>query len=201
MSDQKYCYPPDYTVLINKPGFRDADELEKFERKLTGDRSLEKLPEGDFDLDHLRAIHKFLFRGIYDWAGEIRVVEISKGGQWFLNRRFITQGMRNVHGRILEHDYLRGLSPQDFSALAGEIIGDVNYIHPFREGNGRTQICFYEQLAENAGYEVDLSNIRRSDWTSASRQAHMGNYVPMGKCLYETLFPNPSESETTQETD
>ena len=70
MSDRDYCYPPDYIVLRNRLNIRDALALEAAERELVAQRLLEPVPAGDFDLDHLKAIHRHLFQDLYAWAGE-----------------------------------------------------------------------------------------------------------------------------------
>jgi cell filamentation protein len=67
-----------------------------------------------------------------------------------------------------------------FAAAAGGIKGDVNYVHPFREGNGRTQVYYLEQLAEQAGHRLDLSQLDPDRWIAASRAAHNDDYTPMG---------------------
>jgi cell filamentation protein len=187
MSDTVYCYPPDYTVLNNRLGLRDADALDRAERRLVYLRQAEDIPTGDFDLAHLRAIHRHLFQDVFDWAGDIRTVEISKGGSQFQFMRYIETGMADVHRRIKTHDYLRKLSPDEFADLAAEILGDINYVHPFREGNGRTQVLFIKQLAQRAGHDIDLTKLRGDDWMAASREAHQANYQPLRQCLRETI--------------
>ena len=86
MSDRDYCYPPDYTVLRNRLNIRAAPTLEAAERQLVAQRLLEPVPAGDFDLAHLKAIHRHLFQDVYAWAGEIRTVEIAtmlrRDGAW-----------------------------------------------------------------------------------------------------------------------
>ncbi len=141
MSDDPYVYAGT-TVLKNRLDITDADELDLMERRLVRVRLEEGVPGGEFDLAHLRAIHRHLFQDMYDWAGEIRTVEIAKGGHQFQFRQYIATGMRDVHRRLEERDFLRGLRRRDFAAAAGPIIGDVNYVHPFREGNGRTQLLY-----------------------------------------------------------
>jgi len=183
MSDTRYCYPPNYTVLINKLDLRDASQLERVERRLVVQRSLDGIPMGDFDLAHLQAIHRHLFQDVYDWAGAIRETEISKGGSQFQFRQYIETGMTDVHRRIRSHAYLKNLSSPSFADLAGEIIGDVNYVHPFREGNGRTQMHYLKQLCAQAGHAIDLTLIDKCTWMNASRQAHLGNYQPMSQCI------------------
>jgi len=183
MSDTKYCYPPDYSVLINKLDLRHADLLERAERRLVVRRILEGIPSGDFDLAHLKAIHRQMFQDVFDWAGEIRTTEISKGGSQFQFRQYIETGMVDIYRRIKAHDNLKNLTADQFADLAGEIIGDINYVHPFREGNGRTQMQYLKQIAEQAGHSIDLTLIEKDAWMEASQKAHLGNYQPMSRCI------------------
>ncbi len=188
MSDDVYCYPPDFDVLRNKFGIRDADELDFVEREFVARRTMGAIPSGKFDLAHLKAIHRHLFQDIYDWAGQIRTVEISKGGRQFQFRRYIETGMADVHRRLVAGSFLKNLSSADFAKEAGPIMGDVNYVHPFREGNGRTQMIYLKQLTVQAGYAIDLTLIEREAWMAASRQAHMGRYEPMTQCIAGALI-------------
>lgn len=187
MSDPDYCYPPDFTVLRNKLGIRDAPTLEAAERRFIAQRLLEAVPTGDFDLDHLRAIHQHLFQDVYEWAGEVRTVEIAKSGSVFQPRRFIETGMANVHRRIVAAAYFRGTSPERFADGAGPILGDVNHVHPFREGNGRTQLQYLKQLAERAGHGIDLTRLDRDAWMDASRRSNDGRPDAMIQCIREAL--------------
>jgi cell filamentation protein len=190
MSDETYCYPPDYTVLRNRFGIRDADELDELEREFVTTRMRQRLPLGDFDLSHLRAIHRHLFQDVVDWAGELRTVEISKGGNQFQFRRFIETGMADVRRRLAAQDFLRGLPASDFAERAGAILGDVNYCHPFREGNGRTQLVYLRQLATRAGHGLQLERLDRDAWMAASREAHLGRYEAMGWCIASAIQPD-----------
>lgn len=183
MRDRDYCYPPDFTVLKNRLNLTNARDLEYFETEFVMQRVAEGVPSGDFDLDHLKVVHRHLFQDIYEWAGQLRTVEISKNGHQFQFRRFIETGMADVHRRLVDHNFLKGLSAADFAYAAGQIIGDVNYVHPFREGNGRVQLLYLEQLARHAGHPIDLGKLIGPRWIAASRQAHVGNYAPMGHCI------------------
>lgn len=131
----------------------------------------------------MRGIHLHLFQDIYDRAGDIRTVEISKGGSQFQFRQYIETGMADVHRRLEKADFLRKLDPMAFAAGAARIIGDVNYVHPFREGNGRSQMYYLKQLAAPAGHPLDLTKIDAGRWMEASRQAHLGNYDPMASSI------------------
>ncbi len=179
MSDgDPYLYPGS-TVLRNRLGITDAAQLDYRERELVTQRISEGTPAGGFDLAHLRAIHHHLFQDVYNWAGELRTVEIAKGGHQFQFRQFIETGMGDVHRRLERADFLRGLTRADFAEAAGQIMGDVNYVHPFREGNGRTQLQYLEQLAAQAGHPLDLARIAPARWLDASRASHGGDYGPM----------------------
>ncbi len=199
MSDTKYCYPPSFTVLKNKLNIRDARELEFFEREFVIQRISEGVPAGNFDLAHLRAIHRHLFQDVYEWAGEIRTVEISKDGNQFQLHRYIENGMADVHRRLVAANFLRGLSAAEFAQEAGKVLGDVNYVHPFREGNGRTQLLYLEQLADQAGHAINLLRLDRDSWMYASRQAHFGNYEPMERCIAEAVDASLDRSHDDQE--
>jgi cell filamentation protein len=100
MTDDFYI-DPGTTTLRNKLGIIDPDELDAFERRMVAARAAEGVPIGDFDLTHLRAIHRHLFQDVYDWAGELRTVEIFKGGHQFMFRQYIQNGMADVHRRIV----------------------------------------------------------------------------------------------------
>ena len=97
--------------------------------------------------------------------------------------------MADVHRRLTDKKFLRGLDRTAFAAAAGEIMGDVIYVHPFREGNGRTQLYYLEQLADMAGHELDLTQLDPDRWIAASQAAHNGDYKPMGDEINRALTP------------
>jgi cell filamentation protein len=189
-SDVPYVYPGK-TILRNRFGLTDATELDRVERLYATNRSLQPVPRGSFDLIHLRAIHRHLFQDIYDWTGELRTVEISKGRQQFQFRQFIPTGMADVHRRLVRSRFLSGLEPAEFAGQAAAIIGDINYIHPFREGNGRTQFQYLKQLADRAGHSLDLARFSGPQWLAASISSHAADYGPMRTVIAEALGPRP----------
>ena len=173
-----YLYPG-LTVLRNKLGIRSETELDHIERLLVAQRAAEGIPSGAFDLEHLKAIHRHLFQDIYDWAGEVRTVELNKGSQQFQFRQYIETGMADIHRRLTTAGFLAGLDHETFAREAARILGDVNYVHPFREGNGRVQLYYLEQLAAQAGHALDLTLIDPERWIEASRHSHEGDYTLM----------------------
>ena len=181
-----YTYPGT-TVLKNRFGITDAVRLDEVERMLVSQRISEGVPSGSFDLAHLQAIHRHLFQDVYEWAGELRTVEISKGGHQFQFRRFIQTGMADVHGRLVRSAFLAGLSAVEFASQAAVIIGDVNYVHPFREGNGRTQLQYFKQLADRAGHALDLNRLDQQLWLAASAASHNVDYAGLADVIAHAI--------------
>ncbi len=184
--DKLYKYP-NSNVLRNIPDIKDAEALEIFERLATLKRIEEGTPEGKLDLGHLQAIHKHLFQDVFEWAGKIRLVDFHKGGQWFHPMNRIEMGMADVHKRLVKSDFLRNLNRENFSTGAGVIIGDINLVHPFREGNGRTQFQYLKQLAHQAGHNIDLTRFDGNEWITASIKANRADYEPMADCIYNSI--------------
>ena len=145
------------------------------------------MPASDFDLAHLKAIHRHLFQDVYAWAGDVRTVEIAKGKSRFQPRRFIAAGMADIHRRIVAAEYFRGSDADGFAEGAGPVLGDVNHVHPFREGNGRAQLQYLKQLAARAGHAIDLTRIDRVAWLDASRRSNAGDHAAIARCIRQAL--------------
>jgi cell filamentation protein len=185
-TDDPYVLPGTRT-LKNRLEIADPEQLERVERRLSVERSRQGVPIGNFDLAHLQAIHRHLFQDVYDWAGEIRTVEISKGAQQFQFRQYIHTGMADVHRRLARSRFLGGLSRAEFAKQAAVILGDVNFVHPFREGNGRTQLQYLKLLAAKAGHRLDLSCIDTKRWIEASQISHASNYDLMAQLIANAI--------------
>ena len=127
MADELYCYPGSI-VLKNKMGIRDMEQLHETERKLTMLRILELLDKpvrGAFDLRHLQAIHAYIFRDVYDWAGELRKVDIAKGNM-FCNAMFISIQAEEIFGKLKAENYLHGLEEDDFAVRLVYYFSEIN---------------------------------------------------------------------------
>lgn len=173
--DKEYCYP-ESRVLINKLGIQDSEKLSVAEKEITSLKLayIKKKPiEGKFDLNHLKSIHKFLFEDIYPWAGELRHVNISKGNQ-FCFWQNIEEYAESIFTELKTENYLID-SPCIANRLA-YYLSEINVLHPFREGNGRTQRQFIEYLAENAGYHVDFSTVTPREMIVASAESFACDY-------------------------
>lgn len=150
------------TCLINKFDIRDEKKLSNIEAAITFAKAseLEKTPvKGKFDLKHYLAIHRFLFEDIYDWAGELRTVEISKKGTTFANTAELENLCISCFERLKKLNYFKGLEFPEFVENIVDLYCVTNKIHPFREGNGRTQRIFISQLIRYNGYDIDFSKI------------------------------------------
>jgi cell filamentation protein len=161
-----YCYPGT-DVLRNKEGIRSRDELEEFER-LVSARRLETLPRNlPISVAGFRGVHRYMLQDVYDWAGEYRTVDTGRTGP-FCKAKYIARFMDARFAAITAESYLRGLTPHQFAARAAEHICELNAIHCFLDGNGRTQRAFLEILAREAGHVIDLACIDPKGWNTAS---------------------------------
>lgn len=155
------CYP-DSTVLINKFDIRDEEKLNEVESVLASARFAEwvNAPKADsFDFEHYKAIHYFLFSDLYDWAGQIRTVNISKKGTKFTSAENIEEQATLIFKRLRNCNYFRGLDHSEFVDEIVDFYCVTNALHPFREGNGRTQRVFLTQLIRNAGYDINFADM------------------------------------------
>lgn len=169
-----YCYPGT-TVLINKLGLRTQDELDAFEAEITAQRSDEPLSEGHFDADHYRAIHHHLFQDVFAWAGELRTVRIAKGGNWFCYPEHIEAELDKLFSRLLDARLLRDLTQQNFARETAHFLAELNAIHAFREGNGRTRLTFLALLADRAGRPLALERLNPEPLLSAMIASFQGD--------------------------
>jgi cell filamentation protein len=153
-----YCYPGT-TVLRNIPDLREQAALDEFETASAAQRADEPLPGGRLSVTHYRAIHRHLFQDIYAWAGKFRTVRISKDGSAFCYPEHIEREMVALFAGMKGKRYFCGLTPGGFAREATGVLATLNAIHPFREGNGRTQTTFLVLLAIHAGHPVDLQRL------------------------------------------
>lgn len=112
---------------------------------------------GNFDTAHLQSIHRYLFQDVFPWAGELRVVNISKGNTNFGPAMHIGSALKELFEKLTKEKLLAGLGVAAFVERAAFYLGEINAIHPFREGNGRTQREFVRQLALYAGHPLSWS--------------------------------------------
>jgi cell filamentation protein len=169
-----YCYDGT-TVLKNIPGIRKQAALDEFEAAMTAQRSDEPLPAGRLSVTHYKVIHHHLFQDIFPWAGKFRTVRISKDGSAFCYPEQIDKEMRSAFKNLARNRYLRGLTRKTFATQAAKFLSTLNAIHPFREGNGRTQTTFLILLADRAGHPFDLDKLEPDAFLAAMVASFKGN--------------------------
>lgn len=170
------CYE-NTTCLINKFDIRDEEKLKKVEADITFAKAtiLESNPISDkFDLEHYKAIHRFLFEDIYVWAGSFRTVDMAKKGTSFCSEDQLDDVAKNCFDRLAENNLFSDLDRDEFVDAVVDFYCVTNMLHPFREGNGRTQRIFISQLIHHNGYDFDFSDIDSDDLMIATIQAANG---------------------------
>ena len=186
-----YTYPGT-DVLRNLPGIRDAAELQAFEYRRTAERSLElgESPiQGRLDFAHFKAIHKHLFGDVYAWAGEPRTVSITKGTSTFAMPRQIEGYGGLVFSELAKDHHLRGMSKDQFVHRLAFHFSEINALHPFREGNGRATRAFLTQLANEAGFDLDYTQVDAATWNSASRSSFVSEQAPVEELFSRLAKP------------
>jgi cell filamentation protein len=180
------CYPGT-TVLRNKLGIQNQADLDEVELALFLIRADEPIASGALDYAHYRAIHHHLFQDVYDWAGEVRAIRIGKGGNWFCYPEYIDAEMNRIFHDLAAANYLIGLSPRAFSVHAAHVLAEINAVHPFREGNGRTQLTFLAVLAEHAGFAFDDDVLGRYRVLDAMIASFAGDEQPLAALIADII--------------
>jgi len=168
-SADPYCYPGT-EVLRNLNNIRDSAELEAFEAAMVALRLVrlsEEPLQGSFDLDRLLRTHRRIFDGVYEWAGQLRqntgtMKKQRKAGHVvsYGDSAYVQPALVEMLRKLQQENFLRNLLPKSFAARAAFYYGEIDAIHPFREGNSRTLRQFFGDLAREADYRID--------WTAAS---------------------------------
>jgi cell filamentation protein len=176
-------------VLRNRLGISDAAELARAEAELTSYRLIElrtqPLP-GNYDLAHLQGFHRHIFGDLYDWAGDLRTVSIGKGALFCLPQDLVPTA-DGVFTRLARNRRLQGRDHAEFVDGITALLTDIDALHPFREGNGRTQRAFVAQLARDAGYRVRWADLDRETNATASAAAHRRGDTTLLRAMLERL--------------
>jgi cell filamentation protein len=162
---------------------RGEAELQEFEAIITALRSDEPLPAGRLDYDHYLAIHWHLFQDVYDWAGRIRTVRMSKLNSTFCYPEHIEAQMRRLFDELASENHFRNLDSESFAKKAAHFLAELNAIHPFREGNGRTQNVFLSILANRAGHPIDFGRLHPPDMLQAMIASFAGDERPLADLI------------------
>lgn len=186
---------PSTGLLVNKLGIRDEAVLRTFEYEQSALRVVElrdKPIEGRFDLAHLAKVHEHLFQDVYDWAGKMRTVNISKGGTSFARVEFIEGEANKLAAQLQKENGLKGLEKPAFVERLSHYYAEWNALHPFREGNGRSTRELVGQLARQAGYELDQTRIDndKGQWNEAAKRSFNGDLSGVKQIFAQAVRPS-----------
>ena len=176
--DDPYCYKGS-NCLKNRLGLRDPDVLQAFELEMSSLRAAEPLPMGRFGPAHYQRVHWHLFRDVFTWAGRYRTVRTAKGGNWFCFPEHIGAQMDLLFARLQTASFLPGVGGEAFHTEAATFLGELNAIHPFREGNGRAQLAFLHLVALRAGHPLRLDRIKPETFLLAMIQSFEGHLAAL----------------------
>ncbi|MFT4021353.1 MAG: putative adenosine monophosphate-protein transferase Fic [Acinetobacter sp.] len=167
--DQLYCYP-DTNILKNKLNIKNQKLLSQAEKDFS-ELAISQIEYTNppYDLNYLKSIHFQLFSDVYVWAGELRQVDISKGDTRFCTFPRIEIEANKIFKNLEQQNYFQQLDQLEFIEKIADLYCELNIIHPFREGNGRTQRIFFEHLFAFCGYGVDWSKVPSQEvWIEAN---------------------------------
>ncbi len=176
--DDPYSYRG-LNCLKNRLGLRDPGSLQAFELEMSTLRAEEPFPLGRFDPAHYRKVHRHLFQDVYSWAGRYRTVRTAKDGNWFCFPEHIAGQMDGLFRRLRAAPFLSGADAGDFVSAAAAFLADLNAIHPFREGNGRSQLAFLHLIALRAGHPLRLDQVRRETFLPAMIESFGGQLAAL----------------------
>jgi cell filamentation protein len=187
-----YVYPGT-AVLRNLAGLENAGALAEREAQASTLRLAQisaRGLQGAYDLPHLQAFHRFIFQDIYPWAGELRSVPLAKPDSMFALPEHVETYAIALFGRLADERHLRGLDRDEFAARLTHYYSEINAVHPFREGNGRTQRAFLRQLASDAGHTLSWAHLDSNLLVTASQRSFAGDNAPLRE-LIETVIDLP----------
>jgi len=184
------CYPNTF-VLINKLGITDQDELESLEKQITLLRGTQAEKETEFrnvDFEFYKSLHRTLFSDLYDWAGTLRTINISKKGTIFCEHTELDHIGRLKFERLKKQDFFRNMPDGDFLNEITDLYHELNMLHPFREGNGRTLRLFITLLVRNTGRDIDFTICDNDVLTIATIRAAQGDISLLGTVFKDIII-------------
>ena len=191
-ASQDSCYPGT-NVLINKLGLHDQAALDQAERIVVTLHAAQLEAEtctAPLTFDFYRSLHRQLFQELYDWAGELRTINISKNGTAFYPAEELSRLGEAKFAFLISEREFQGLSRELFAERISDFYNDINLLHPFREGNGRTQRLFFSILIRRAGYKIDFAGCDMDALMMATI------YAAQGVQTYLTQFFNHAIRES-----
>jgi len=178
-----YCYK-NTDILINHLNIKDAVILEQAETEISdiSSASIDFAPP-PYNFSYLQNIHQKLFGDLYDWAGQSRTIGMNKGDTMFCRPEYIQREIDKLFKTLAKANYFQNIPVSALIIKIAEFYGDLNIIHPFREGNGRSQRILFEHIIVNCGYKISWANVNKGEWIQANI-----NSVHCDYSLLESIF-------------
>lgn len=180
------CYPGT-SVLINAAELIDQTDLDDFELSMYLTRAEEPQPQGDLGYAHYRAIHHHLFQDVYAWAGEPRAIRIAKNGNWFCYPEHLSRMMDATFASHVVNAVLASQTRAEFAARAAHLLSEINAGHPFREGNGRTQLAYLSLVVATAGWSFNADVLIPHRVIDAMIDSFSGDLAPLTELIADLM--------------
>ncbi|OZG64834.1 toxin Fic [Bifidobacterium aquikefiri] len=191
---------PGTNVLHNKVNAHGEQALADAENDLVNARysKLASMPlRAEGTVGQLQWIHHYLFQDVYEWAGRIRTIDMSKGGgSVFQPLQLFPTGVQYAEETLRNDHMLQGLDRGRFIERLAVNFDNFNTLHPFREGNGRTQRVFWTLIARDAGWGLDWSQVSKRENDIASFIAHENVDYSLLEAMFDKITqPLPPEQD------
>lgn len=189
-----YCYPGT-RILRNRLDIVDAGRLSDAERDLSAIAAgrIEFQP-APYDLAYWQGLHRQLFEDVYAWAGMLRSVDIAKEQTRFCTATRIVAEADRLFAQAARNDWFENLPRLELIPAVAELFGELNMIHPFREGNGRAQRVLFDHLIIHTGHMVDWTSVLPDEWKAANISAVHCDYQPLEaifrRCIQGRIEPD-----------
>ena len=195
-SDDEMSYYPETRCLVNYFGIKDKPLLRRVDKRISSYRTAELLAKPLsmlFNFDHLVAIHSHLFGDIYPSAGMIRTSS-SKKHREYCQPEYITSSAERLFDNLRQSKYLMGINDvDDFVNELAYYMGEVEALHPFLDGNGRSTRLFFDTIAHKAGYVIGWGSSDPDHFLEANVAALEGDYQALIDVLEEIVIPVAEE--------
>jgi cell filamentation protein len=187
-------YPGTWT-LKNKFGERNLEDAQRIERLFSTAAANRGIPEGNFDAEHVKRVHRHLFENVYEWAGQFRQTPLQRLSMQSLPQDDISAFAQpgDINGRLskfslfVQQESNQVRSKTDAAIFIAAAYADLNNIHPFREGNGRTAKALITKLCESLGYDLNLKDVQKTDWDRASKLGNSGHTQALQDIFFDSL--------------
>lgn len=186
-----YCYPGT-NILKNKLDIRDSNKLFEIEKQIVLVKSYilrQNKIRYTFDKKHFTYLHDFLFSDIYPFAGKFRTENIYKGSFTFASWEYIESELDRLLKELKSENFLQELDKENLSKRLAYYLSELNVLHPFREGNGRTIREFIREIALQAGFTLDLQSTTPEEMFNACVKS-VYDTTDLEKILFNCLKEN-----------